>query len=78
MHLNRLLLLSAVISNTLALAIVKRDADFYNVRTHMHKDMSGRKGDPEGKYFREYNLRFMRLLTRPFTSQLTLPIDESM
>jgi phosphorylcholine metabolism protein LicD len=35
------------------LAIEKRDADFYSVRTHMHKDMSGKRGDPAEKYFHE-------------------------
>jgi len=35
------------------LAIEKRDADFYSVRTHMHKDMSGKRGDPPEKYFHE-------------------------
>jgi hypothetical protein len=36
-----------------ALAIEKRDADFLSVRTKMHKDMSGRRGDPKEKYFRK-------------------------
>jgi hypothetical protein len=42
-----------VLSITSALAIEKRDADFFSVRTTMHKDMSGKRGDPKGKYFRE-------------------------
>ena len=33
--------------------LLKRDADFFEVRTKMTKDMSGRKGDPSDKYFRE-------------------------
>jgi len=54
MRLNWLLLLpAAAASIASALAIQKRDADFFNVRTHMHKDMSGRRGDPVDKYFRE-------------------------
>jgi hypothetical protein len=45
---------AAVLSVTsFALAIERRDADFFSVRTSMHKDMSGRRGDPKGKYFRE-------------------------
>jgi hypothetical protein len=32
----------------------RRDADFLEVRTKMTKDMSGRKGDPKEKYFREF------------------------
>lgn len=45
-----LLSLPSVLS---ALAIEKRDADFFSVRTKMYQDMSGRRGDPKGKYFRE-------------------------
>lgn len=45
---------AAVLSVTsFALAIERRDADFFSVRTSMHKDMSGRRGDPKGKYFHE-------------------------
>merc|ERR1711977_617340 len=53
MRLSWLLSLPAVLSTVSALAIQKRDADFYSVRTHMHKDMSGKKGDPTVKYFHE-------------------------
>jgi hypothetical protein len=53
MRLSWLLSLPAVLSVTSALAIEKRDADFFSVRTTMHKDMSGKRGDPKGKYFRE-------------------------
>ncbi|KAG4442920.1 hypothetical protein IFR05_001624 [Cadophora sp. M221] len=53
MRLSWLLSLPAVLSIASALAIQKRDADFYSVRTHMHKDMSGRRGDPTEKYFHE-------------------------
>jgi hypothetical protein len=52
MRLSWLLTLPVVLSVS-ALAIEKRDADFFSVRTAMHKDMSGRRGDPKGKYFRE-------------------------
>lgn len=52
MRLSWLLTLPVVLSVS-ALAIEKRDADFFSVRTTMHKDMSGRRGDPKGKYFRE-------------------------
>jgi hypothetical protein len=34
-------------------ALQKRDADFLSVRTKLHKDMSGKRGDPKEKYFRE-------------------------
>ncbi|KJR80475.1 mannosylphosphorylation protein [Sporothrix schenckii 1099-18] len=37
----------ALVGTTLA------DADFNSVRRRLHKDMSGRGGDPPGKYFRE-------------------------
>jgi hypothetical protein len=53
MRLSWLLSLPAVLSVTSALAIERRDADFFSVRTTMHKDMSGKRGDPKGKYFRE-------------------------
>jgi len=54
MRVSWLLALPAVLSVTSALAIEKRDADFYQVRTKTTKDMSGRSGDPENKYFREF------------------------
>lgn len=63
MRLSSLLSLPAVISVVSALAIEKRDADFFSVRTQMHKDMSGRRGDPKGKYFREYSLERCRVLS---------------
>ncbi|KAH6669550.1 LicD family-domain-containing protein [Halenospora varia] len=53
MRLSWLLSLPAVLSVASALAIEKRDADFLSVRTKMHKDMSGRGGDPKEKYFHE-------------------------
>jgi hypothetical protein len=53
MRISWLFALPAVLSVTSALAIEKRDADFYSVRTTAHKDMSGRRGDPKEKYFRE-------------------------
>ncbi len=56
MRLRWLLSLPAVLSIVSALAIEKRDADFFSVRTFMHKDMSGKKGDPKQKYFRECSL----------------------
>jgi hypothetical protein len=54
MRFSWLLSLPAVLSIASAVAIERRDADFFSVRTKMHKDMSGRRGDPAGKYFREY------------------------
>ncbi|KAJ8066241.1 hypothetical protein OCU04_005324 [Sclerotinia nivalis] len=45
--------LPGLLSIVSALAIQKRDADFYSVRTKLHKDMSGRAGDPSEKYFHE-------------------------
>lgn len=54
MRLKRLWLLPVATSIASALVIQKRDADFFSVRTHMHKDMSGRRGDPVDKYFREF------------------------
>jgi hypothetical protein len=53
MRLSWLLSLPAVLTVTSALAIEKRDADFFSVRTKMHADKSGKRGDPKGKYFRE-------------------------
>ncbi|TVY14206.1 Protein MNN4 [Lachnellula arida] len=53
MRLSWLLSLPAVLSLASAVAIEKRDADFLSVRTKMHKDMSGRRGDPKDKYFRK-------------------------
>ena len=35
-------------------ALLKRDADFESVRTRLKKDYSGKRGDPAGKYFREF------------------------
>ncbi|TVY39045.1 Protein MNN4 [Lachnellula subtilissima] len=51
MRLSWLLSLPAVLTVASAIAIEKRDADFLSVRTKMHKDMSGRRGDPKDKYF---------------------------
>lgn len=53
MRLSWLSSLPALLAVVSALAIEKRDADFFDVRTRMHKDMSGKRGDPKGKYFRE-------------------------
>ncbi|TVY84449.1 Protein MNN4 [Lachnellula suecica] len=53
MRLSWLLSLPAVLTVASAIAIEKRDADFLSVRTKMHKDMSGRRGDPKEKYFRK-------------------------
>ncbi|KAI9047758.1 hypothetical protein LZ554_008468 [Drepanopeziza brunnea f. sp. 'monogermtubi'] len=53
MRCSWLLSLPAVLSIASALAVERRDADFLSVRTHMHKDMSGKKGDPSEKYFHE-------------------------
>ena len=59
MRLSWLLSLPAVLSVTSAMAIERRDADFFSVRTTMHKDMSGKRGDPKGKYFREFESEFV-------------------
>lgn len=53
MRLSWLLFVPTVVTITSALAIAKRDADFYSVRTQMHRDMSGKGGDPSNKYFRK-------------------------
>lgn len=53
MRLSWLLSLPTFLSTASALAIERRDADFYSVRTHLTKDMSGRRGDHKDKYFRE-------------------------
>jgi len=56
MHLSWLVSLPTVLSVVSALTIQKRDADFFSVRTKMTKDMSGKRGDPVEKYFREFLL----------------------
>ncbi len=43
-----------IVTLTSAAAIARRDADFFDVRTRVYKDMSGRAGDPEEKYFRKF------------------------
>ncbi len=53
MRLSWLRPLPLAIAVVSSMAIDKRDADFYSVRTRMTKDLSGRSGDPKGKYFRE-------------------------
>lgn len=53
MRISWIITLPGLLSIVSALAIQKRDADFYSVRTKLHKDMSGRRGDPSGKYFRK-------------------------
>ncbi|KAF5871770.1 putative mannosylphosphorylation protein [Botrytis fragariae] len=53
MRFSWIITLPGLLSVVSALAIQKRDADFYSVRTKLHKDMSGRRGDPSGKYFHE-------------------------
>jgi hypothetical protein len=52
MRISWIITLPGVLSVVSALAIQKRDADFFSVRTKMHKDMSGRGGDDPNKYFR--------------------------
>ena len=54
MRLIWLLSLPAMLSVISAVPVQKRDADFLSVRTKLHKDMSGKRGDPKGKYFREF------------------------
>ncbi|KAG9233561.1 hypothetical protein BJ875DRAFT_42465 [Amylocarpus encephaloides] len=56
MRVSWFLSLPTVLSVVSALAIERRDADFLSVRTKMHKDMSGRRGDPVDKYFRRLKL----------------------
>lgn len=53
MRLSWLVVLPTTLSVVSALAIKKRDADFFSVPTTMRHDMSGKAGDPPGKYFRE-------------------------
>ncbi|ESZ98155.1 hypothetical protein SBOR_1458 [Sclerotinia borealis F-4128] len=53
MRISWIITLPGLLSIVSALAIQKRDADFYSVRTKLNKDMSGRRGDPSGKYFHE-------------------------
>ena len=54
-------------------AVVKRDADFLDVRTKLDKDRSGKKGDSKEKYFR----RDFRLRLDVCSANLPFPIDES-
>ncbi|QSZ37643.1 hypothetical protein DSL72_008742 [Monilinia vaccinii-corymbosi] len=54
MRISWIITLPGLLSVVSALAMQKRDADFYSVRTKLYKDMSGRRGDPSGKYFREF------------------------
>jgi hypothetical protein len=81
MHLSCLLLsLLPLIS---ALAVEKRDADFYSVRTTMHQDMSGRRGDSPDKYFRAFpllpdNIDRLAFLPRRLLTRANGPTDESM
>ena len=43
-------------------ALVKGDADIESVRIHHgYKDMSGRGGDPKGKYWRKYSAPFLHV-----------------
>ena len=73
MRLSWLLALpAAVLSVTSALAIERRDADFFSVRTTMHKDMSGIRGDPKGKYFRECHCRVLDMPSEPPPEDLML------
>ncbi|CAD6442021.1 39e414d3-544d-4c24-904b-f08003513824 [Sclerotinia trifoliorum] len=53
MRISWIISLPGLLSVVSALAIQKRDADFYSVRTKLHKDMSGKAGDPIEKYFHE-------------------------
>ena len=48
-----LLLLVSLCSLVESLALTRRDADFESVRTRLHKDHSGKAGDPKDKYFRK-------------------------
>lgn len=53
MQLTKPLLLSTLVLGTCAIPSVRGDADFAQVRTSLHKDMSAREYDPPGKYFHE-------------------------
>lgn len=53
MQLTKPLLLSTLVLGTCAIPSVRGDADFAQVRTRLHKDMSAREYDPPGKYFHE-------------------------
>ncbi|KAM3069325.1 mannosyltransferase, variant 4 [Clarireedia jacksonii] len=53
MRISWIIALPGVLSVVSALAVQKRDADFFSVRTKMHKDRSGRRGDDPDKYFHE-------------------------
>jgi hypothetical protein len=53
MKLITLLSVSSLITFGTPLYLHKRDADFLSVRRKQQKDMSGRFGDPQEKYFRE-------------------------
>ena len=64
MRLSWLLSLPTFLSVVSTMAIEKRDADFLSVRTKQHKDMSGKGGDPKGKYFRESLRRDARRLAQ--------------
>ncbi|TVY92934.1 Protein MNN4 [Lachnellula willkommii] len=69
MRLSWLLSLPAVLSLASAVAIDKRDADFLSVRTKMHKDMSGRRGDPKDKYFHSIHIMMAGKQTRLLGTQ---------
>lgn len=47
------LLLLLLLSTIPHLTLVNADADFYDVRTNLDHDRSGKKGDPQAKYFHE-------------------------
>jgi hypothetical protein len=66
MRLSWLLSLPAILAPASAIPIEKRDADFFSVRTKMHTDMSGRRGDPAGKYFRESARQQLSRAQSPF------------
>ncbi|KAL1882196.1 mannosyltransferase [Diaporthe australafricana] len=53
MQLARLLPLSTLILGICAVPTVRGDADFAQVRSRLHKDMSARDYDPPEKYFHE-------------------------
>lgn len=53
MRLSLLFSLPALLSVSVALPLQQKDAGFHTRPARIHKDMSGKAGDPVGKYFHE-------------------------
>ena len=62
------LLYGSLLLVTSLLTLARADADFWDVRTSLDKDRSGKGGDPKDKYFRK--LESMLPLTRSDTCDL--------